>query len=221
MAQPASGGGRLNCSLRDFVPTEFGAVVGVAADRATLVENNFYWLICTNASGETVVQRGFQWVPGTTIIGAAELADRAVRELPIRYATPQTSPAIAIDHLVGIDTWMWVDPAFWQPVSATAGIPGLAVTATATPERVEWDMGDGTVVTCDGPGTPFDDALPEAVQSTDCSHLFQDRGAYTASATVTWTIAWTATDGDSGTLADVERTTQFPLRVVERQAVGR
>ena len=82
-------------------------------------------------------------------------------------------------------------------------------------------MGDGTRVTCDGPGTPYDDTKPESAQSTDCSHLYQSRGAYTASATITWSVAWSASDGSGGQLADASRTTQFPMNVVERQAVGR
>ena len=38
----------------------------------------------------------------------------------------------------------------------------VAFAATATPTKVVWDMGDGSTVTCDGPGTPYDPNDPNA-----------------------------------------------------------
>ncbi len=215
----------MSCTVHDLRPDTVQFAVG---DVATgLQENVGYWLLCDDASGQRVVSRLFFYAPGVSVISAADLAARARDELPLTYPEPHTSPAIALRQMVGIDTWMWIDPASWRPRTATAAIagigggPGLSVTATATPRSVLWDMGDGTVVTCDGPGTPYDDAVPEAQQSTDCRHTYQVHGSYVARATVTWSIAWTASDGDGGTLADASRTTQFPMTVAERQAVGR
>lgn len=224
LSQPAPKGGRLECTLHNFVaPEEAPYLVGAVplGPAEALVEEQYYWLTCTNAAGELIVARVFRYLPGVSIISPAELARRASSELAIRYPEPRTSPSFTIDQLVGIDTWMWIDGGAWQPITASAAIPGLSVSATATPERMEWDMGDGTVVTCAGPGTPYDPAVPGDQQSSDCTHLYQDRGAYTASATLIWSVSWSASDGGGGSLADVARTTQFPMRVVERQAVGR
>ena len=217
--QPASGGGRLDCRMHELLPDV--TQVGVGAEATGLEEGIGYWLLCDDAAGNRVVSRLFTYEPGVGVISPEELAARARNQLPLRYPEPRTSPAIARDQLVGIDTWLWVDAASWEPISATASIPGLSITATATPERMTWDMGDGTVVTCDGPGTPYDDEQPEAAQSTDCSHVYQSRGAYTATATITWSIAWESSDGDGGQLADADRTTQFSMTAAERQAVGR
>lgn len=224
MTQPRPRGGRLSCTLHEFVGVIGQGVVGIGVlveAAETLQEDWYYWLVCRDAAGEVVFERPFRYQVGVNVITPQELAQRATEELAIRWPEPRTSPSIAIDQLVGIDTWMWIDPAAWQPITATAAIPGMSVSATATPRHVTWDMGDGTTVVCDGPGTPFDDDRPEADQSTDCSHVYQDRGLYTASATVTWSVTWSASDGGSGSLADVTRTTQFPMRVAERQAVGR
>lgn len=224
LSQPVPRGGRLDCTLHDIIgavgqgPVAIGFVVNEAQ---ALTEDFYYWLVCRNAAGEVVVERLFRYQPRVSVITPAELAQRATDELAIRYPEPRTSPSIAINQLVGIDTWLWVDPSAWQPITATAAIPGLSVSATATPRRVTWEMGDGTTVTCEGPGTPYDDSRPEADQATDCSHTYQDRGAYTASVTITWAVRWSASDGGAGTLADVARTTQFPMNVAERQAVGR
>lgn len=219
VAQPTPRGGTLDCRIHDLRPDTTQIQVG---DEATELQVDVpYWLICHDAAGDRVVSRLFIYEPGIAVISPEELAARARSQLPLVYPEPRTSPAIALHQVPGIDTWMWVDDALWQPISATASIPGLSISATATPETMTWDMGDSTVVTCDGPGTPFDEGLPEAVQSTDCSHVYQSRGEYTATATITWSITWTASDGDGGQLADASRSTQFAMHVVERQAVGR
>lgn len=221
VSQPAPAGGMLTCTLHDFEFQIEGFYGPEVAPTDELVESNYYWLFCRNAAGDLVVSRLFQYLPGVTIIDPAELARRARNELAVTYPQPRTSPAIGIDQLVGIDTWLWIDPVAWQPLTATAAIPGLSVSATATPEHVTWVMGDGETVVCDGPGTPFDETRSVADQSTDCSHLYQDAGDHTASVTITWSVTWSASDGSGGTLADVTRTTQFPVSVVERQAIGR
>jgi hypothetical protein len=103
--------------------------------------------------------------------------------------------------------------------SATAPSVVLSATVTAQPSKVLWTMGDGTTVTCDGPGTPYNPSIPDADQSTDCSHTYQHDGAHTAMATIVWTVSWTATNGQGGTLPKVQRSTQFALNVEQRQAV--
>jgi hypothetical protein len=224
VSQPSSNGsGRaLVCDLYAHAPSFEAPAENPPLAGAALVEGQYYWLTCHEEGSEAlVVARLFVYEPGEPAITPDELARRAQSQLAILYPQPRTSPGIGIDQIVGIDTWMWIDAGDWEPVTATAGIPGLSVTATATPTQVSWDMGDGTTVTCDGPGTPYDPDLEPSDQSTDCSHVYQQRGAHTASATVVWSVAWTASDGSGGVLADASRTTEFPMSVVERQAVGR
>lgn len=220
LTQPTpSGGGRLTCALWEHGPSlesRFDQEVD-----GGLVEGTYYWLTCDDAAGNQVVARFFQYEPGVSVIDPASLAERARSELAITYPEPRTSPAIDIDQIVGIETWLWIDPSAWQPLTATAAIPGLSVTATATPKQVTWDMGDGTIVTCHGPGTPYDDARSPSSQTTDCGHVYQYAGRYDATATMTWSVSWSASDGTNGNLADVTRTTRFPLTVIQRQAVGR
>jgi hypothetical protein len=154
----------------------------------------------------------------------AELvALEAAQQVPLVAPHPRTSPPDA-DLLVGLPTWLWIDPAAWQPFTATAAVPGVSVTVTATPTRVVWDMGDDEQVTCSGPGTPWDPAGGDD-QRTDCSYTYRwvsahrPDGVYHASATVQWAVTWGASTGETGTLADASRTTALDLTVTERQAV--
>ena len=51
-------------------------------------------------------------------------------------------------------------------------------------------MGNGDSVTCDGPGTPYSASDPNA--TTDCSYTWPQAGSYTVTATVYWSVTWTA-----------------------------
>ncbi|WP_143204958.1 hypothetical protein [Streptomyces sp. CB02009] len=91
--------------------------------------------------------------------------------------------------------------------SATAG--GVTVTATAKVSSVRWDMGDGTVVTCAGPGTRYTPDRGRSM-SPDCGHRYERTAAgkpgerYEGRAMATWTVEWSAPAlGDVGTLTEV------------------
>lgn len=221
-----STGGTVSCSYID-VGTELdsfgysgldGQLAGFTP-ATELVEGQWYYVACT-INGTPRAGRFFQYTPGEAPIDARLLALEAVDTLTIAFPSPSTSPPADFQQLVGLRTWMWIDEVGFEPISATASIPGLSVTATASPTQVVWDMGDGSeAVVCDSPGTPYDTALADDQQSTDCSHLFQVAGDYTAHATVTWTTEWSATNGAGGTLPGIERSTTFGLDVIERQAV--
>jgi hypothetical protein len=192
---------------------------------STLVDDHVYYRWCENGDGEVVFQGWTRWTVAAVQVLAADLAYEASRELPLPYPHPAMSPAIGADQLVGLSTWLWLEPGSWATLDATASVPGLSATATATPTRVRWDMGDGTVVTCDGPGIAYDPTRDDDAQSTDCQHTYQHvsagqpSGAYTATVAVDWAITWSATNGQGGTLPGTSRATSFPVPVAERQAV--
>src|SRR3546814_16272040 len=81
---------------------------------------------------------------------------------------------------------MWLDPSYWDPrvlttsasVTSNSGfVVTVSTTLTAVPQSVRWDMGDGTGVTCDGPGTAYDSGAPSASPSTDCGHPYRQSSA--------------------------------------------
>ena len=192
---------------------------------AALVDDHIYYRVCENGDGEVVFRGWTRWTAAEAEVLAADLAYEASRELQLPHPRPALSPAIGTDQLVGLPTWLWLEPGSWATLDATASVPGLSATAIATPVQVSWDMGDGTVVRCAGPGVPYDLARDDDAQSTDCQHTYQHvsagepSGTYTATVSVDWAITWSATNGQGGTLPGTTRGTSFAVPVAERQAV--
>ncbi|MDR2973937.1 MAG: hypothetical protein LBV00_04375, partial [Propionibacteriaceae bacterium] len=115
---------------------------------------------------------------------------------------------------VGAPMWLWVDeddPLQWGSHTISASAQGLTITATATATSVTFDAGDGQApVTCGTAGTvrPWapDDLLSHH-SPTKCEHTYMaintlgdKTSRFTVSATVTWEVVWTTTDGQSGAL---------------------
>jgi hypothetical protein len=148
-----------------------------------------------------------------------------VRYLRLPDPVIRSSPAPAALQLTRLPVWLWVAPAAWAPQSRTAQVPGESVTATATPVSAAWSMGDGTTVTCHGPGTAYEGGNP-AVASPTCGHTYDQSsagrpgGAYRVTVTITWDITWTGTGGAGGALAPLDTVAAAAFRVAESQALN-
>jgi hypothetical protein len=173
-----------------------------------------YWAIteCTGP-GAPAPSRPF-WVvdthPGAPAAAGAPapppnpvaVALQAEKQLTLPATTIEMAPPAATAQLVNVSSWLWLNPATWKPYTATASIGGVSATATATPEQVVWNMGDGNSVTCDGPGTPYDPSQPNA--TTNCSYTWttpsvgEPGGDYAVSATTKWQVTWTAIGAPGG-----------------------
>jgi hypothetical protein len=118
--------------------------------------------------------------------------------------------------LVGLPVWMWTEETAntWGPLARTATAGGVSITATANVQRVIWDMGDGTTVTCTTSGTPYEDRYGDQM-SPDCGHRYSETSvgrpgnAYPVSATSHWQVDWTG-GGASG---------QIPLELIAQTQV--
>lgn len=103
--------------------------------------------------------------------------------------------------VIGMPTWLWVETPTENtigPITRSASAGGFTVTATATMTKVVWNMGDGTAVTCTGPGTPYADSYDKSPSPT-CGHTYTRQGRHTVTATSYWTVAWSGI-GQSGTI---------------------
>jgi hypothetical protein len=166
------------------------------------------------------------WLPDAAVDPEA-LAQQALDRTLIPAPEIRLNPPEGRDQVVNVPTWMWIDPASWAPVSATAAAGGVTVTATATPTTVSWDMGNGEVVTCDGPGTPYDQNVAPEDQQSECTYTYRRSsaghpgGAFTMRVTTTWGVTWTVSGAPGGgSLGTAQRTTTSAVRVAEIQAVN-
>ncbi|WP_460808586.1 hypothetical protein [Nocardioides salsibiostraticola] len=109
--------------------------------------------------------------------------------------------------LVGLPVWMWAadpDTHTVGPTTASASAGGITVTATARIHDITWEMGDGTTVTCTGPGTPYT-ASYGSKASPDCGHTYEKSSStasgrkFLVTATSDWVITW-AGAGQTGTI---------------------
>lgn len=127
------------------------------------------------------------------------VSDRITVELP----TTQVNPPNTTYQLVGVETWLWIDPAARTPISNTFCIVDFAndrnyacATLSASFANVVFTIDNGNggtdTVNCPSGGTPYDTSLSEASQANQprCGYVFEYDGELTVSATATWDLNW-------------------------------
>lgn len=167
----------------------------------------------------------------TTPADPATVAQHAFDSANLPVPSLSMNPAATQLQLVGLPIWLSIDGAQWKPVQASATEAGITATAIATPMQVSWNMGNGDVATCNGPGATYNANLPSEQQHSDCTYTYSQSsngepgGAYALTATVTWHVTWSATGVPAGVpangdLGNVQRSTSAALRVGEVQALN-
>lgn len=188
----------------------------------------WYLWRCTGEGTSDALYRPPRWIPDGEQLGAAllpspaELAQSARGQLRLPSPTIATSPTL--DQLVHLPTWLWLSGG-WRDVSATASVPGVAVTAVAVPLSAVWSMGDGTTVTCAGAGTPYPVNGDPRSPSPDCGHVYRRSSAgnpaqeFAVTATVRWRVTWSGA-GQGGAFPDMTTSNSTSFRVLESQALN-
>ena len=111
--------------------------------------------------------------------------DQAVALAP----DPQLEVAPGRIGLTGLDSYFWLaDPP--TTVSATAGVPGLPVTAQAVPVQFIWSFGDGQELVTTNAGTRWTPYSKGAI-----SHLYETKGIYDLSVSVIWAASYSVNGG--------------------------
>lgn len=187
----------------------------------------------------TIYNGALSWIPtsspalvGTPPSAPSALALKAADELTL------PSPVISLNpssfSVVNLSSWLWIDPLSWHAFSATATAGGVTATATAVPETISWSMGDGHTVICNGPGTPYQPAIPPGAQSTDCSYTYRSSsagqpsadgdlndGAFPVVSTISWRVTWSSTGAaGGGALPPLHTSANVPVRVEQVESVG-
>lgn len=175
---------------------------------------------------QSVRSRYVVFDPGDIFSGVAS-TERALDEARRRLELPLPDPAVnpTDEQLVGLPMWMWLERP-WERVATTAAIGDTWAAVAAFPIMARWTFADGTTVWCDQ-GRRYDTARPARAQHSDCTHTFQRSSTWTeggvewVEVTMIWKVEWYSSDGSGQPLGTVERSTSFPVRVVEAQAVVR
>lgn len=137
------------------------------------------------------------------------------------------TPAADAMQYVSLPIWLQLSPSSWVSKSASLSAGGALLTMRADPVTAVWSTGDGSSVTCRGPGTPYPALKPKdpMAASPDCGYTYlkpstlQPRGTYPVSVTVHWKVTWSTTTGLSGSEPDLTAVASTRLRVAEIQAL--
>lgn len=196
----------------------------------------------TGANGGTVYTcniPGVQGTPGYIVVPPGQepspalvdprvLAQQALEQLPLATPKIETAPAPPDMSYVSLETWLWMDPGVFEPVTASAAAGPTTVTATARPVAARWTTGDGGSTTCGSAGRPWVKGMTDAAR-TDCSYTWvtpsnsEPGGVFDLTSTLTYEVTWTCagacliTNGDLGAVPGPSAT--GALRVGERQSV--
>lgn len=212
-----------NGSKNSFAPN-----VDIAGGPVSPEDGRPYGLYCYDPAGQTVDSRLVTFHasdPFSGVAAAERAASEALRRLDLPDPVVGLNPPAGAEQLVGLPTWLWVSNP-WTPSTANASLSGVTSTVAATPLRVDFDLGDGTTLTC-APGTPYDPTRSARAQHSSCTHTYtvasaaRAGGVYPVTATLVYDVSWTATTGEGGPLGTVERAGTVTVRVVEAQALVR
>lgn len=161
------------------------------------------------------------WIdgPGPTV-DPAVLGRQAVALLTLPQPAIRLNPKPPALQVAYFPTWLWLDSSSWTSQTATASVPGLSVTAVATPSKLVFSPGDGSsTVVCSGRGTAWNSGLDPDDPSPTCGHTYSKVGAFTVTATVTWQVSWSG-GGQTGTVPDLTTTSAQTLTVTDSQGLN-
>ena len=175
--------------------------------------------ICRDVDGTTT--SSIQWrqvVQPDPRVLAESVYDEVVRQVPV--PEPSLSP-------VGpgyVNLGMWLAVAEPEPISVTANAGPVWATTSADLVSTSFDMGDGTIVNCEGAGDPIPESELDSVdESPTCGHTYttlNGREPFTVALTSTWRVSWTGSGGVGGDLGTLDRSASLEYRVLEIQTVG-
>lgn len=228
------GGARtISCTYRKSVSnTTHGQAGDDVPDPHSLEPGIILWRTCVNvATGASLGTNIYTTTAPTPSAPAAidvtgQLIDAAMANIDIDLPEPHFSPPGMT--LPNIDTWLWIDDQTRQTASASAA--GITITVTAEVVNTTHEVlpstdtevtsrDDHHRIVCAKAGTPY---RPGSEQSDGCRYRFSAPTRDLAiETTATWRASWSATNGTSGDLGTIERTTTTPYRVQEKHTVIR
>jgi hypothetical protein len=162
---------------------------------------------------------GFTWVDTSVTVQDAidDAVDRARRTVP----SPKLdiSPPPEVGGIVNLGLWLAL--AGQDPVTVRAEAGPHWAEATVTLASTSWDMGNGDVVECDGPGVPIVDV--DDPGEGPCGYTYRtsspDDHPFQLSVTATWNVSYRSS-GPAGAAGSITRTSSVDYDVDEIQTIG-
>ena len=156
-----------------------------------------------------------------------DIAKVAYQRVASLVPKPEVAFSPPVDKMiVNFETWLGVRPS--DPVTATAAIPGLSATVTATATDIEWTTGsqvdgDTTTINClpwgstkfAADGCTWTPAYPSVAKVTGTTDQ-----RYHGTVTIVWQVTWLSSNGATGSLGDLRTTTPIEMGVQEIQTIG-
>jgi hypothetical protein len=139
-----------------------------------------------------------------------ELATVAVDEAMALADRPILRIAPDEIGLTGLPTYVWLEETP-RPVSASASVPGLVVTAEARPVQYRWSFGDGEDKVTDNPGRPW-----TKTRRGNITYTYETKGHYEVAVEVVWAARWRVDGGEWRALGYFSNSDSrpFPVRQV-------
>jgi hypothetical protein len=133
------------------------------------------------------------------------LADRAIALAP----DPRIQVTPERIGVTGLDSYFWADrPA---PITASAAVGGVIVTAEARPVQWVWDFGDGDDLVTSDAGRPYGGGEPGNI-----AHVYESLGRYDLSVEAIWEARWHVGRGEWRSLGYFSNSASrtYPVRQV-------
>ena len=173
--------------------------------------------------GGTNCTHGLIWVPTSLTPRTLIPTLRAKIERTLPTPTPDISPPPEFGTYINLGIWLAITDPGIITERATAGPVWAQGQATLTGFDV--DFGNGDTVTCDSIGVPIRDVYPDldTFEQGPCGYTYtwpDQIDTYTVTITSTYNVTYQLSNGETGTLGNVNRSTTFPYQVNEIQTVG-
>jgi hypothetical protein len=197
---------------------------------------SWYSVTCTDLlTGASTTET--EWIPDqsatdTPAVNPYSVARQAENSLRLPSPNSYFNPSDL--SVVNLATWLWINADIWHPYSVTASVGSVSATAVATPSSVTWSMGDGGMITCYGPGTPFDSTQPSSPQSTQCAYTYAissagqpspdgdpNDDAFHVVTTINWSVSWSVQGAvGGGGLPALSTSTSTFVRVEQVESIN-